>query len=72
MPGARRSLYPVFSGYRQLASRPVITIASRKSSLWRDSGLPRAYTPELYHQKCSALFEHVYESYLELNAGVHA
>lgn len=28
-----------------------------------DSGLPRAYTPELYKQKCSAMFEHFYESY---------
>jgi type I restriction enzyme R subunit len=28
-----------------------------------DSGLPAAYTPDLYHQKCSALFEHVYENY---------
>ena len=27
-----------------------------------DNGLPRAYTPELYHDKCSAVFEHVYES----------
>jgi type I restriction enzyme R subunit len=37
-----------------------------------DSGLPRAFTPELYMQKCSALFEHVYESYPERNAGVYA
>ena len=37
-----------------------------------DAGLPRAYTPELYHQKCSAVFEHVYESYPERNAGVYA
>jgi len=37
-----------------------------------DSGLPRAYSPELYHQKCSAVFEHVYESYPERNAGVYA
>lgn len=37
-----------------------------------DYGLPRAYTPELYRQKCSALFEHVYESYPERNAGVYA
>ena len=37
-----------------------------------DSGLPRAYTPELYQQKCSALFEHVYESYPERNAGVYS
>jgi type I restriction enzyme R subunit len=37
-----------------------------------DSGLPRAYTPELYSQKCSAVFEHVYESYPERNRGVYA
>ncbi|MDO9597011.1 MAG: type I restriction endonuclease subunit R [Azoarcus sp.] len=37
-----------------------------------DSGLPRVYTPELYNQKCSAVFEHVYESYPERNAGVYA
>jgi type I restriction enzyme, R subunit len=37
-----------------------------------DSGLPRAYTPEIYRQKCSAVFEHVYESYPERNAGVYA
>jgi type I restriction enzyme, R subunit len=28
-----------------------------------DNGLPRAYTPDLYPQKCSAVFEHVYEMY---------
>jgi type I restriction enzyme R subunit len=37
-----------------------------------DTGLPRAYTPTLYHQKCSAVFEHVYESYPERDAGVYA
>jgi type I restriction enzyme R subunit len=37
-----------------------------------DAGLPGAYTPELYNQKCSAVFEHVYESYPERNAGVYA
>jgi type I restriction enzyme R subunit len=37
-----------------------------------DSGLPRAYTPEMYHQKCSAVFEHVYESYPERDVGVYA
>jgi type I restriction enzyme R subunit len=37
-----------------------------------DSGLPRVYTPELYNQKCSAVFEHVYESYPERNAGIYA
>lgn len=37
-----------------------------------DSGLPRVYTPEIYNQKCLALFEHVYESYPERNTGVYA
>jgi len=37
-----------------------------------DLGLPRAYTPELYRQKCSAVFEHVFERYPERNAGVYA
>jgi len=36
-----------------------------------DSGLPRAYAPEMYRQKCSAVFEHVYESYPERYAGVY-
>lgn len=37
-----------------------------------DTGLPRAYTPELYQHKCAAVFEHVYESYPERDAGVYA
>ena len=37
-----------------------------------DSGLPRAYSPELYRQKCSAVFEHFYEAYPERNLGVYA
>lgn len=37
-----------------------------------DTGLPRAYTPELYRQKCSALFEHVYKSYPEREASVYS
>ncbi len=37
-----------------------------------DSGLPRAYTPEVYREKCSALFEHMYESYPEQNASVYS
>ena len=28
-----------------------------------DEGLPRAYTPDVYEQKCGVLFEHVFESY---------
>jgi type I restriction enzyme R subunit len=37
-----------------------------------DEGLPRAYAPEMYRQKCSAVLEHVYERYPERNEGVYA
>lgn len=37
-----------------------------------DTGLPRAYDKPLYEQKCTALFEHVYESYPERDAGVYS
>jgi type I restriction enzyme R subunit len=37
-----------------------------------DSGLPRVYDKPLYEQKCSALFEHIYESYPEHNTSVYA
>jgi type I restriction enzyme R subunit len=37
-----------------------------------DTGLPRAYDKPLYEQKCSAVFEHVYECYPEREAGVYA
>lgn len=37
-----------------------------------DTGLPRAYDKPLYEQKCSALFEHVFESYPERDAGTYA
>ena len=37
-----------------------------------DAGLPPAYTSAVYLQKCTALFEHVYESYPEWNTRVYA
>ncbi len=37
-----------------------------------DAGLPRAYTPELYQQKCSSIFEHIYECYPQNGEGVYA
>ena len=37
-----------------------------------DAGLPRAYTPELYQDKCAAVFQHVYEKYPERGAGAYA
>jgi type I restriction enzyme R subunit len=37
-----------------------------------DTGLPRVYSHELYHQKCSALFEHFYEAYPEAGNSIYA
>ncbi len=36
-----------------------------------DTGLPRIYTPEIYQQKCSAVFEHFYESYSEPDESIY-
>jgi type I restriction enzyme R subunit len=36
-----------------------------------DAGLPRAYSTDLYKQKCSAMFEHFYESYPERDASIY-
>ena len=36
-----------------------------------DQGLPRAYTPELYEGKCTAVFEHIYENYVGSGVSVY-
>ncbi len=33
--------------------------------------LPRAYTPELYVQKCDSVYQHIYDSYLGKGKGVY-
>jgi type I restriction enzyme R subunit len=37
-----------------------------------DGGLPRVYTPELYKQKCSTVFEHFYENYPGNGASIYS
>ena len=37
-----------------------------------DLGLPRAYTPELYRQKCEAVFAHIEQAYPERDQSVYA
>jgi type I restriction enzyme R subunit len=37
-----------------------------------DIGLPRAYTPELYQQKCEAVFSHIEKAYPERDLSVYA
>lgn len=59
----------VLSWRQKAAARSMLRLAIEDAL---DSGLPQTYTPELYRQKCSAVFEHVYESYPERNVGVYA
>jgi type I restriction enzyme R subunit len=48
-------------GWRQrVGSRARVRLAIEDAL---DDGLPRAYSPELYQTKCTAIFDHVYESY---------
>jgi type I restriction enzyme R subunit len=48
-------------GWRQrVGSRARVRLAIEDAL---DEGLPRAYSKELYATKCTAVFEHVYESY---------
>jgi type I restriction enzyme M protein len=37
-----------------------------------ESKIREAYSPEMYNQKCTAVFEHVYERYPERNASVYS
>jgi type I restriction enzyme R subunit len=50
----------VLSWRQKAAARSKIRLAIEDTL---DTGLPRAYTPEIFNQKCSAVFEHVYERY---------
>ena len=38
----------------------------------RDEGRPRAYAPELFEQKTTAVFQHVYEAYYGAGMSVYA
>ncbi|MBI3270967.1 MAG: type I restriction endonuclease subunit R [Planctomycetes bacterium] len=37
-----------------------------------DGGLPRAYSKDVYKQKCSSVFEHFYENYSDSGTGAYA
>ena len=37
-----------------------------------DQGLPRVYTPELFEQKTSAVFQHVYDAYYGAGRSLYA
>ena len=37
-----------------------------------DQGLPRIYTPELFEQKTTAVFQHVYDAYYGAERSVYA
>jgi type I restriction enzyme R subunit len=66
---ARLKQLLVLNWRQKAAARSALRLAIEDTL---DCGLPQAYAPEMYRQKCSAVFEHVYESYPERNAGVYS
>ncbi len=34
--------------------------------------LPSVFTPEIYHQKCNLIYQHVYEAYYGSGSGIYA
>jgi len=58
----------VLNWRQKFAARSTVKLAIEDTL----DSLPAAYDRPLFAQKCSALFEHVYESYPERNAGVYA
>lgn len=59
----------VLSWRQKAAARSALRLAIEDTL---DAGLPRAYAPEMYRQKCSAVFEHIYECYPERDSGIYA
>jgi type I restriction enzyme M protein len=57
--------------WRDESAAPVIKKVHKPGKAQPDP-LRGLYSPELYQQKCSAIFEHVYESYPERDAGIYA
>lgn len=57
-------------GWRQKVSTRARVQIEIENAL--DEGLPRAYSKELYAAKCSAVFEHVYQSYQGEGQSVYA
>ncbi|MSU61677.1 MAG: DUF3387 domain-containing protein [Pedosphaera sp.] len=60
---------PVFNWRQKSSARSLLKLTIEDTL---DTGLPRADDKPLYEQKCSALFEHVFESYPERDEGVYA
>jgi len=54
---------------RKAAARSALRLAIEDAL---DAGLPRAFDKVIYLQKCSAVFEHVYESYPERDASLYS
>jgi type I restriction enzyme R subunit len=65
----RLKLLLVLNWRQKSSSRSALRMAIEDTL---DIGLPRAYSPEIYREKCSAVFEHVYESYPERDVGIYA
>ena len=66
---ARLRLLLVLNWRQKSSARSKLTLAIKDVL---DAGLPKAYDKSLYEQKCSAVFEHVFENYPERDTSVYA
>jgi type I restriction enzyme R subunit len=67
-PPTRIEPRPVLNWRQKLSARSQLKLAIEDVL---DTGLPPAYSRELYQDKCAAVFAHMYESYPERDAGVY-
>jgi hypothetical protein len=73
LPGGEGAIVDESGLFGREMSGEVLLVSRLRAALERlNPGLPRVYSPEMYRRKCSALFEHVYESYPERNEGVYS
>lgn len=65
----RLKLLLVFNWRQKASARSQLKLAIEDVL---DNGLPRAYDKPLYEEKCSSLFQLIYEKYPEKNESVYA
>lgn len=72
---AARQLLERLKDLLVLSWREKVAARSRVQEAIKDAleaGLPGAYSAELYEEKCSRVFEHIYEGYPDRNVNVYA
>ncbi len=72
----------ILEEYKEVLSRKKFGLPDNIKSAWfslldklttiLDEMLPKSYTPEVYHEKCTVAYQHVYDSYYGDGKSVYA